>query len=99
MPSQSSRRSAPLPHNWPAIRLRVLRRDGWRCQLAYPDRCRGAASEVDHLIPATDGGTDAMSNLQAVCSPCHARKTGKEAAAHVRRYSRTRTDEKHPGLR
>lgn len=34
-----------------------------------------AASEVDHITPKTQGGTDAWINLQALCKHCHSKKT------------------------
>ena len=34
-----------------------------------------AASEVDHKIPKARGGTNAWDNLQALCKPCHSKKT------------------------
>ena len=34
-----------------------------------------AASEVDHILPRSRGGTDAWHNLQALCKPCHSKKT------------------------
>jgi 5-methylcytosine-specific restriction enzyme A len=37
-----------------------------------------AASEVDHIIPKRDGGTDHEENLQALCKSCHSYKTAKE---------------------
>ena len=36
------------------------------------------ATEVDHIVPKSAGGTDAMDNLQALCKSCHSRKTAKE---------------------
>jgi 5-methylcytosine-specific restriction protein A len=41
------------------------------------------ATDVDHIIPKRDGGTDDESNLQALCKPCHSRKTANENAGHV----------------
>ena len=38
------------------------------------------ATECDHIKPKHKGGTDARSNLQALCAPCHADKTAREAA-------------------
>ncbi|WOI78727.1 HNH endonuclease signature motif containing protein [Pseudomonas aeruginosa] len=40
------------------------------------------ATEVDHIIPLSQGGTDDDSNLMAIAGyPCHARKTARESAA------------------
>ena len=36
------------------------------------------ATEVDHIIPKRSGGSDAWDNLQALCKPCHSRKTAVE---------------------
>ena len=74
--SQGRRRS-PLPRKWPRIRRQVLDRDAWQCQIREAG-CTGVAEEVDHI----DGHDDhSRANLQAVCRSCHARKTGREAAA------------------
>lgn len=55
------------------VRMAVLRRD----QLCV--MCGEAPStEVDHIIPVSQGGTAHPSNAQGVCSPCHRLKTNKE---------------------
>lgn len=33
------------------------------------------ATDVDHIIPLAQGGTNAMDNLQSLCHSCHSRKT------------------------
>ena len=86
-----SRRSAPLPKGWAKTRRRILRRDHHRCYL-----CGGEATEVDHVQPASQGGGDEPTNLAAICSTCHARKTAHEAVA--KRPLRRRAEEKHPGV-
>jgi 5-methylcytosine-specific restriction protein A len=61
------------------LRARILIRDGGMCQC---DQCHGSgltATEVDHRIPLWEGGTDDDSNLQAINTDCHKRKTADEA--------------------
>lgn len=36
--------------------------------------------ELDHRIPLIDGGSHELSNLQTLCTPCHRRKTAREAS-------------------
>ncbi len=56
---------------WPRIRKKILERDGYVCQVRGP-RCRGHATQVDHIVPVTQGGAwwD-ESNLRASCQPCN----------------------------
>ena len=56
-----------------SIKYRVLTRARGRCE------CCGAhehqrALEVDHIIPKNHGGSDAITNLQALCFRCNAGK-------------------------
>lgn len=41
---------------------------------------RPAAVTVDHLVPKSQGGTDAWENLMSLCQPCHNRKTSNDRA-------------------
>ena len=43
------------------------------------------ATEVDHVIPQAEGGSEDESNLQAICTDCHKAKTQAEAARGVKR--------------
>lgn len=36
------------------------------------------ATDVDHVTPLRRGGTNDPANLQALCHPCHSRKTCAE---------------------
>jgi len=91
----SSDRRAGLPKDWPARRKRVLKRDGYLCQIRGP-RCLGTATDVDH-IKRGDNHDDG--NLQSACSPCHNTKTSAESIAQRSklRSRRFRPAERHPG--
>jgi 5-methylcytosine-specific restriction protein A len=45
------------------------------------------ATEVDHIIPRSAGGTDAIDNLQGLCITCHSRKTATKDGGFGRRRS------------
>lgn len=90
--SSTAWRTTLLPEDWASLRRAVMQRDYYICQLAY-DGCTWRATEVDHRIR---GDNHAMSNLQAVCSKCHATKTGREANAARRK--RKNDPEPHPGF-
>ena len=72
---------------WDKLRLEILRRDNGLCQC---DRCKGGkvflkiATEVDHIIPKSQGGTDDPDNLQAINKDCHKRKTQEEQGKRLR---------------
>ena len=34
--------------------------------------------QIDHIVRRADGGTNDRENLQALCQPCHAKKTQRE---------------------
>ena len=57
-----------------------MKRDNWLCQPCQREGRVTPAREVDHITPKSKGGTDALDNLQAICIPCHAAKTEREAA-------------------
>ncbi|WP_025982766.1 HNH endonuclease [Mycobacteroides abscessus] len=63
---------------WKMQRVRCLQRDGHQCQIRGP-RCTVTATQVDHITPVSQGGSDELSNLRAVCVSCHAVKTAREA--------------------
>lgn len=98
MPWDNQRRTASsasgLSHR---TKQRILDRDQRTC---YVCRLPGA-DEVDHKVPRHLGGSNEDDNLGAIHSwPCHANKTGQEAArARGPRPSRKRPREKHPGLK
>jgi len=83
------------PGNWASLRARVLARDGSTCTT-----CGQPAYTADHVTPVAQGGSHDMSNLAAICKPCHDAKTKAEArAGWTKKRSRKRPPEQHPGLR
>lgn len=67
--------------------LKVLTRDGWRCQICgkhTPKELRGTchpdAPEVDHVIPLAAGGEHTYRNTQCACRACNHAKGALRAA-------------------
>ncbi|BAO88929.1 HNH endonuclease [Caballeronia cordobensis] len=66
---------------WVKRRERILLRD---CGLCQPCKRAGRvtiASEVDHVVPKAQGGSDDDSNCQSICNACHKAKTAREPKA------------------
>jgi 5-methylcytosine-specific restriction endonuclease McrA len=58
--------------DWKTLRIAILERDAHTC--AY---CGAEADTVDHIIPASMGGTADPSNLIAACNRCNGTKSNK----------------------
>ncbi|MFW1676442.1 HNH endonuclease [Pontibacter sp. JAM-7] len=56
-----------------------MERDNGLCQPCLQSNRITAAVAVDHIIPKAQGGTDADTNLQAICKTCHDAKTADES--------------------
>ena len=56
-----------------SIRYEVLKRAKYRCELCGAHE-RQAALHVDHIIPRSKGGADALSNFQCLCITCNTNK-------------------------
>jgi 5-methylcytosine-specific restriction protein A len=83
---------------WKRLRLDVLRRDRYQCQVRGP-ACTGHATQVDHILNVANGGAELdPANAQAICSPCNARKASAEGAAARARRRTQRPKPLHPGL-
>lgn len=80
------------------LRRRVLSLTGGMCEILSRG-CTGVATEVDHIIPVAEGGTDELDNLQAACPGCHRIKTQAEAARGRAKFSRLRPTPAHPADR
>lgn len=90
----NSDRRARLPKDWPALRQRRLRHDGYRCKVEVDGhRCPNPAREVDHIKPGDD---HSWNNLRAICKDHHKAKSSAEGVAAQPR--RAREQEPHPGL-
>lgn len=76
-------------------RERALVLEMWpMCYLRFPG-CTIIATEDDHLIPVSQGGTDDLTNRRGACHSCHRRKSQSESRVGRRRI---RLEEPHPGL-
>ena len=82
MSSGSSRRLARVS----GTTLQALRREAYASQhgrCATPS-CPGVPSELDHIVPVEQGGSDDRSNLQLLCLPCHRTKTALQRGQRIR---------------
>jgi 5-methylcytosine-specific restriction protein A len=66
----------------------ILARDKYLCQPCLAAHRYTLATQVDHIKPKAEGGTDAHDNLQAICALCHDRKTEADAARAQGRNAR-----------
>ncbi|ROQ27118.1 HNH endonuclease [Streptomyces sp. PanSC19] len=97
-----STRRQRLPKNWASLRRRVIRRDGGQCTATYSDgrRCEQPGTDVDHIVPDSLGGSDALENLALLCTWHHARKSSAEGgrAAAATRVVTARPHQSHPAF-
>ena len=57
---------------WRTLRLRILARDGYRCQINAKG-CTTVADQVDHIVRLSEGGAKFdPRNLRAACTHCNA---------------------------
>jgi 5-methylcytosine-specific restriction endonuclease McrA len=96
---QDSTRRDRFPSNWARIRQQILERDGHRCQwVDQLGQCGQIATDVDHIRPVSQGGTDAPQNLTSLCRWHHNRKSSAEGNAARWQHRDARPAERHPGL-
>jgi 5-methylcytosine-specific restriction enzyme A len=68
MTTNDARLTSPA---WRRLRLAILDRDGWRCQINGPG-CTQRATTVDHVIEREAGGDMwSPANLRAACAHCN----------------------------
>jgi hypothetical protein len=74
---------------WKAIRLQILERDNYVCQIRFK-KCKIKANHVDHIVNIDDGGPRLdPSNLRAACASCNTAKRNTEVAARARQARTT----------
>ena len=71
---RSSASARGYDRRWRKVRLMHLRENPL-CVLCGARGRTVAATEVDHIIPLSEGGGEAGGNLQGLCKRCHGRKT------------------------
>ena len=70
---------------WHHMAQLILVRDEYRCQIRGP-KCRGYATEVDHVVSRADGGpVFDPANLRASCKRCNSGRSADRTNA-MRRY-------------
>ncbi|PZO08410.1 MAG: HNH endonuclease [Leptolyngbya foveolarum] len=62
----------------PSIRWQVFQRDDWRCVSCGKGSPHGAILQVDHIIPRSKGGKDALENYQTLCNLCNLGKSNRD---------------------
>lgn len=72
------------PANWEEIREEVIEENNHECI-----GCQRTSTplEIHHVIPVSQGGSHAKSNLEPVCPDCHAAAHGEQMAPTVRWYT------------
>lgn len=61
---------------WRTVRLTILERDGYHCQLRLPG-CTYKATTVDHIVEVVRGGRRLdPTNLRAACMHCNSKRGG-----------------------
>lgn len=72
--TELARKRPSMPH---AKRFRILRRDGFRCQMcgANPEMDKDVLLHIDHKMPFAAGGTEDDDNLWTLCESCNLGKS------------------------
>lgn len=65
-------------HSWTKMRKETLMEDNYLCRICKQLGRLTEASHVDHIKPKSQGGTDAPTNRQSLCTACHEHKTATE---------------------
>ncbi|MBR1807159.1 MAG: HNH endonuclease [Selenomonadaceae bacterium] len=71
---RSPEHSKRYGYQWRKLRARFLNAHPL-CEQCKLEGRYTAATEVHHIRPLSDGGTNDINNLMALCKPCHSRIT------------------------
>ena len=82
----------PLP---PRLKLRILSRQGFSCAHCGNGFTAAVKPEFDHITAIINGGSNSEGNIQALCIPCHGKKTAQDVAQKATDY---RIRKKHLGI-
>ena len=77
--SKRSQHAGLTGRPWRRLRAEILHRDSYVCQPCHRQGKLTPATEVDHIVNLASGGDDSRDNLEAICTPCHKRKTFMES--------------------
>jgi hypothetical protein len=64
-------------------KARILRAQGWRCNVPGCGADLRHARHWDHIVPRARGGRDDISNRHALCAPCNLSKGAKDWAVFL----------------
>lgn len=59
------------------VKLAVMERDNYKCQMCGATVDDGIKLHIDHIIPISKGGTNDIDNLQVLCHKCNLAKTNR----------------------
>ncbi len=69
--SKLSRQARGYGAAWERIRKQVIKRDGYLCQRCIRASRITLGTDVHHIKPKAQNGSDDMLNLELVCRTCH----------------------------
>lgn len=81
---KTSRHARGYGHQWTKTRAAILKRDQHLCQMCLSKGRITPATEVHHIKPRAQGGTDDHDNLTSACAPCHREADAKAQGRTVR---------------
>lgn len=70
-------------------RLKIAHTQEWKCAMCH--HLLPWSFVMDHIKPLRNGGTNSLSNFQALCSNCHAAKTAEENQRYAEYLEEKRT--------